>query len=152
MLCARRVGTEGREKQEAAQRNHVMSIECRAFLEKPLRASSSTQPRLCPRPQLRPAICRWALLEWQILEPGKRGFCDFFLGFFLRTVLLCIISPPLPVPWPPECGPHGGARIVSEEDGGVLGSECADLGLDGGLGLHDQGLLLFKDSSSIKMP
>ena len=62
---------------------------------------------------LNPAVCRWGILEWQILDQGKRGFCEFLLGCFLRSVTLCASSPPPSVPWPPECGPHGGAWIVT---------------------------------------
>lgn len=36
-------------------------------------------------------------------------------------------------------------------DEDVLGSECADLGLNGWSGLNDQGLLMFKGSFGVKM-
>lgn len=127
-----------------------MSVEQAVFLDKPMRASGSTQPRLCPWPRLHPAVWRWAILEWQILDPGKRGFCALLLGFFLRSVTLYVISPPLPVLWPPECGPHGGARVVTR------GWRCSwlrvcHLGLNRCSGLYEQGVLMFKGSSSIKM-
>lgn len=139
-----------REKREAGQRIHVLSVEQAVFVDKPLRASGSTQPRLCLWPRLHPAVCRWAILEWQILDPGKRGFCALLLGFFLRSVTLYVISPPPPVPWPLECGP-----IVEPES--LPGwwrcpwLRVCHLGLNGWSGLDEQGVLMFKGSSSNKM-
>lgn len=47
------------------------------------------------------------------IRPSKYGFCALLLGFFLRSVTEYVISPPPPVPWPLECGPHGGAWVVT---------------------------------------
>lgn len=48
--------------------------------------------------------------------------------------------------WPPQQSLN---RYQGNDD--ILGSECADVGLNGWSGLNDQELLMFKGSAGIKM-
>lgn len=90
-----------------------------------------------------PTVCRCEIRERQILGRGKCGFCDFLWGCFLRSVSLCADSPPLPAPWPRNVPPQ--KRLNSPPgDEDVLGSDCADLGLNGWPGISEQELLMFK--------
>lgn len=90
-----------------------------------------------------PTVSRCEIQEWQILGRGKRGFCDFLWGCFLRSVSLCASSPPLPVPWPRNVLPQKRLNsLPGDED--VLGSDCANLGLNGWSGISEQELLRFK--------
>lgn len=102
-----------RERQ-TQKTNHVMSADPSRFLGKAIKSkkwplaqavSMTTASTLL--------VYRCEILEWQILDWGKRGFCEFLQGCFLRSISLCASSPPLLVPWPPECAPHSRAWIVT---------------------------------------
>lgn len=117
MLCGKREGEGGREERETEREkereirkaNHIMSVELSNF-KSHKEQEAALSPGCVHDHRLNPAVCRCEILEWQILDRGKRGFCDFLLDCFLRLVSLYANSPPPPVPWPPECAPTPHSR------------------------------------------
>lgn len=119
-----------RERQ-TQKTNHVMSADPSRFLGKAIKSkkwplaqavSMTTASTLL--------VYRCEILEWQILDWGKRGFCEFLQGCFLRSIFVCQLATSAGSLASGMCPPQQSLNSY-QGDEDVLGSERADLSQNG---------------------
>lgn len=122
------------------------------FLQKPLRARSRTQPRLCPWPRAPPCCLPMGCSGTANIRPRRAWLLWVSPGLLSEKChFVCHLSSS-------ACSRASGMRPPQwslsryQGDEGVLGSECADRGVNGWSGLSEQGLTMCKGNSSAKTP
>lgn len=128
----------GREERASGSKKTSRDV-CRAQLASRKSCSereAALGPGRVPDRELSPAVCGWAVLEWQIRGPSKRGFRDSPGLLSEKSHFVWLLSASACSPDSGMCPPRWSLSCYQGDKDG-LGS---DLGLNGWSGLNDQGL------------